>query len=514
MPSPHSCCRQLRQLLQQVPSEHFLGPIVDDINSIIDSVRRQSLGHCLDILGVQAIDQLHSINTNKYVTWMLKINSDISPSESPRSSTQLAASDYHHDVASHCCIKGRVVVEGYLKQIISLPANKEVCERQWHILQRGSPRRCDPSKAMVGELLTVVRGACKKLHKQGNAAGLHMWSQELDDACSALQHAGNQASHRTEAGRVTVADANVALWHLKQLVEALLGVTDGTTHSVDAVDITAASGPASSTDEPGVSPQQQANISAAVAAAPAAPRKSASSAGCSSSGRGATVVNSKAVATAAIEEQERADEAGHADSAVVASHNPATAAAVTTDAVSKRPALSKGLAKAAGAPVASIKGDSQNSKAACASKAVNKPAPVSTSQNQRVVGMSLAADASGSKTRSPEVTLKVRCDKHTGSTTQDTCLSSAAAAAAMAGDTDKIRCQQGSKERSAAKKASVLQSGVKSGEEESSCRITLLCILWHVRLTAFQCAYLHGGILCEIVSHTAHAYGMHASDSF
>lgn len=198
-------CRQIQSLVhqasqQQQPQYKLLADVIAKTQGILDVVSWVNRGHSADMISGVRMQQL-SIN-----------------------GSGVPASSCHYAISVHCCREGRFVAEMVLKVIINASdADRKLCEEQWVKIQRQRRQSMALKRAMVGDLITVIRRASEDV-EQGKAtagAGLRLWSQELKHACSTLQQAGNKASLCTAGGEVTVADANVSLWSLKQLIEAL-----------------------------------------------------------------------------------------------------------------------------------------------------------------------------------------------------------------------------------------------------------------------------------------------------
>lgn len=193
---------------QQQTQHTIVSAVLTRVQRLLNFVARVSRGHFADPSLVSNMQRL-------------SINSSHSNHRTP---------SYLDDITDHCCREGRVVVEMLLKKMIhASDADWKLCQQQWKQVQRQRRQNIDLDMAMVGDLMTVIRRAVKEVTQRRGARagpGLSLWSQQLKDACRTLQQVGNRASHCTVSGEidVTVADANMSLWSLKQLIEALINV--------------------------------------------------------------------------------------------------------------------------------------------------------------------------------------------------------------------------------------------------------------------------------------------------
>jgi hypothetical protein len=147
-------------------------------------------------------------------------------------------SEQHAHVASVACTKLRLVLEAALRAIVLL--SPAVCEQAalQHLYappQRQPQRRkqTEPvkllwSRLMAGQLMVVLEAAAKR-----DEVIKAVYSKEMHKWCEALKHTGNKAVHATKDGEVTIADANLGLWNLKQLLLALLQAPAGAFERAD-----------------------------------------------------------------------------------------------------------------------------------------------------------------------------------------------------------------------------------------------------------------------------------------
>jgi hypothetical protein len=105
--------------------------------------------------------------------------------------------------------------------------NPAACEQAWQRQlpqQQQQQRRKQPGSAkfqytrlMAGEMMGLLAEAAKT-----DKVIRAVYSKQTQKWCGELKHTGNKACHKTNSGEVMIADANMGLWALKQLLLALL----------------------------------------------------------------------------------------------------------------------------------------------------------------------------------------------------------------------------------------------------------------------------------------------------